>query len=416
MEVISLTQENDVVGGSQPVLKGIPLITELPSIGFGEETTRPPLESTDLKGRRLLYVVGQLGLGGLERQLFYLLMTMDRQRYKPVVVVWDYREEDPYVEKFREIKVPVLAVGDKISSLEKLVAFRRIVSKFHPEVVHSYAFHTNFPAWWSTLGSTILPIGSVRNSFLFDRQTTGMVLGRMCARWPHVQICNSVAAKYTADHCTTMFKAGRLHVVRNSLDLSYFSPRPFRQNITLLAVGSLYSKKRWDRLIMVLAQLSKKGTRIHVRHVGEGPLRGKLEELAKRVGVERQIQFLGPRNDIPELIAESAFLVHTAEDEGCPNVVMEAMACGRPVVAMDAGDIPLLVEDGKTGFVVSRGDTTRFSERVLQLLMDNELRRRMSLAARQKAERELGLDRLVSETLAVYKSAGWKDVSVGVSQ
>lgn len=364
----------------------------------------------------MLYVVGQLGLGGLERQLFYLLKSMDRQRYNPVVVVWNYREEDPYVEKFRHIQVPVLAVGEKLSPIEKLATFRRIVSQFQPEIVHSYAFHTNFPAWWATLGSTILSVGSVRNSFLFDRQTTGMILGRLCARWPHVQICNSVAAKSTADRCTTLFKASRMYVVRNSLDLSYFSPRPVAQNLTLLAVGSLYPKKRWDRLITILAQLAKKGARIHVRHVGEGPLREKLEELAKRVGVEKLIQFLGPRNDIPELLADSAFLVHTAEDEGCPNVVMEAMACGRPVVAMDAGDIPLLVEDGKTGFVVTRGDMTRFSERVLQLLRDNELRCRMSMAARQKAERELGLNRLVSETLAVYKSAGWNDIGAGTIQ
>ncbi|MEK6802002.1 MAG: glycosyltransferase family 4 protein [Nitrospirota bacterium] len=382
---------------------------------FVEDITRPPLQSHALKACRLLYVVGQLGLGGLERQLFYLLKTMDRQRYRPIVAVWDYREKDPYVQEFQRLHVPVLGLGDKPSRMEKLAAFRRMVSQFQPEVVHSYTFHTNFAAWWATLGSTVLPLGSVRNSFLFDRQTTGTVLGRMCARWPHVQICNSVAAKYTAEHCATMFKAGRLCVVRNSLDLSYFSPRPFPQKITLLAVGSLYQRKRWDRLIMSLSLLSTRGIRFHVRHVGEGPLRGELEDLAKRVGVAGLIQFLGARNDIPELLADSAFLVHTAEDEGCPNVVMEAMACGRAVVAMDAGDIPFLVEDGKTGFVVSRGDVTRFAERVFQLLTDNDLRNRMSLAAREKAERELGLDRLISETLAVYKSAGWKDARVGVS-
>jgi glycosyltransferase involved in cell wall biosynthesis len=115
------------------------------------------------------------------------------------------------------------------------------------------------------------------------------------------------------------------------------------------------------------------------------------------------------------LLADSAFLVHTAEDEGCPNVVMEAMACGRAVVAMDAGDIPFLVDDGKTGFVVEQGDATKFADRVFQLLTDTELRCRMSGAARVKAERELGLDRLISETLAVYKSAGWKDQQVGLS-
>jgi glycosyltransferase involved in cell wall biosynthesis len=121
------------------------------------------------------------------------------------------------------------------------------------------------------------------------------------------------------------------------------------------------------------------------------------------------VQFLGVRQDIPELLAESSFLIHTAEEEGCPNVIMEAMACGRAVVAMDAGDIPYLVEDGKTGFVVGRGDVTTFAERVSRLLSDHDLCNRMGLAARLKAENEFRLERLLSETLDVYRAIGWSD-------
>jgi len=69
----------------------------------------------------------------------------------------------------------------------------------------------------------------------------------------------------------------------------------------------------------------------------------------------------------------------------------------------------LLVEDGKTGFVVRRGDEEKFGQCVMQLLSDEYVCRRMGLAARAKAEREFGLDRLVSETLDAYRTAGWKD-------
>jgi len=152
-----------------------------------------------------------------------------------------------------------------------------------------------------------------------------------------------------------------------------------------------------------------KGIKFQVRLVGDGPLRGELESLVKTLKVDGLFQFLGPRKDIPELLADSSFLVHTAEDEGCPNVVMEAMACGRATVAMDAGDIGYLVEDGITGFVVPRGEEKTFAERVSQLLSDHELCERMGLAARVKAEKEFRLERLLSETLAVYKAIGWTD-------
>jgi glycosyltransferase involved in cell wall biosynthesis len=365
---------------------------------------------------RIVYLVGQLGLGGLERQLFYLLQTMDRQRFKPVVVVWNHSHKDPYVHEIESLGVSVQAVGNTLSRMGKMLAFRRMVSQYNPEIVHSYSFFTNVAAWWATLGSTSLAIGSIRNSFIFDRQSTGMILGRACARWPHVQICNSGAAKKTADNCATLFKPRDVYVVRNGLDLGYFRARPFPHSVTLLAVGNLYPRKRWDRLIKVISVLSTRRIRTQVRHVGDGPLRRELEELARRLDVDDLVRFLGPRNDIAELLADSTFLVHTAEDEGCPNVVMEAMACGRAVVAMDAGDIPYLVEDGKTGFVVLPGDVTAFAQCVSQLIFDPNLCSRMGLAAREKAEREFGLDRLVLETIEVYKAAGWKEASAMISE
>jgi glycosyltransferase involved in cell wall biosynthesis len=84
------------------------------------------------------------------------------------------------------------------------------------------------------------------------------------------------------------------------------------------------------------------------------------------------------------------------------------MACGRAVVATDVGDIPDLVEDGKTGFVVPRENQALLVTRMATLLTDRDLCRRMGEAGRAKAGWEFGLGRLVSETLAVYKAAGWR--------
>ena len=344
---------------------------------------------------RLLYLVGQLGLGGLERQLFYLLKTVDRHKYKPAVAVWNYREADPYVQQIRALGIPVLSLGQNISRLEKATAFRALVSRLRPEIVHSYSFYTNSIAWLATVGSSALPVGSLRSSVLYAQQETGKLLGRVCARWPSTQICNSAEAKKTAEYCKTLFKPKQMYLVRNGLDLSVFSFRPSALGVTLLAVGNLYQAKRWDRLIRITSLLSMKGIKLQVLLVGDGPLRGELESLVKTLKVDDCFRFLGRRKQIPDLLADSSFLVHTAEDEGCPNVVMEAMACGRATVAMDAGDIGYLVEDGKTGFVVQRGDETTFAERVSRLLSDRELCDRMGLAARVKAEKEFRLERLL---------------------
>jgi glycosyltransferase involved in cell wall biosynthesis len=175
----------------------------------------------------------------------------------------------------------------------------------------------------------------------------------------------------------------------------------------LLAIGGLCQEKRWDRLLNAVALVAARGVRFEVRHAGGGPLREALVAQARRLGVDRLVEFLGPRQDISALLADSTFLIHTADTEGCPNVVMEAMACGRAVLATDAGDVPCLVEDGKTGFVVPRGDEEALAGRMATLIGNRDLCSRMGEAGRVKAEQEFGLDRFVTETLSAYRAAGW---------
>ena len=86
---------------------------------------------------------------------------------------------------------------------------------------------------------------------------------------------------------------------------------------------------------------------------------------------------------------------------------MESMACGLPVVALKAGDIPYLVEEGRTGFLVDQDDAQSLADRITQLLTDENLCLRMGAASREKAEREFGLERLINETLGAYRTAGW---------
>lgn len=357
---------------------------------------------------RLLYLVGQLGLGGLERQLFYLVGSMDRQRYKPVVAVWGNSPDDHYAQELRALDVPVVRLGENPTRAAKLRALLDLAYKVRPEVIHSYTFYTNMAAWLAAQRTKAIPIGSVRNNFIRDRQATGKVFGRLCGRWPAAQIFNSTAAEINAKQTTTLFRPRRMYVVKNGVDLERFFPWSHPEAGYILAVGNLYARKRWDRLIRAVALLASKGKCPEVVLVGSGPLQEELETMAKDLQVSHLFRFLGARPDIPDLLAGAIFLVHTAEDEGCPNVVMEAMACNRAVVATDAGDVPYLIDHGKTGFVVPREDEAALARNMAALLDDRELCRLMGDAGRKKAEQAFGIDRLRSETFSVYHAEGWE--------
>ena len=110
---------------------------------------------------RVLYVVGQLGIGGSERQLCVLLEHMDLEYYWPMVAVWNYDEEDTYVSHIRSLGVPLYGLSTTSSRFSKLGALRRLVTQLNPEIIHSYSFFTNFAAWWLALGTRKIAIGAV---------------------------------------------------------------------------------------------------------------------------------------------------------------------------------------------------------------------------------------------------------------
>jgi len=353
----------------------------------------------------VLFVVGQLKSGGLERQLRYLAPRFRSRRSR--IVVWNYRGEDRYAREIQDEGIPIHGFPPEWSSYRKLMCLRQIVRQSCPRVVHSYSYFTNFPAYLSTLGVDSVSVGSIRSNFIDERRRAGWVFGRLSARWPRVHIANSQAAKTNAMSLSGVFRPAQIEVVRNGLDLDRFAPSAApRGEPAIVAVGSLIPDKRWDRLLVATSALKQRGLRFRVGLAGEGPLKQSLLTQIRELKIEAEFELLGEQRDIPALLSAAAFLVHTSNREGCPNVVMEAMACGRAVIATDAGDVPSLVDDGATGFVVRRGDDAGLIERMSCLIQDPQRCREMGLAGRVKAEREFSIDRLVRGTLDAYRSAG----------
>jgi glycosyltransferase involved in cell wall biosynthesis len=365
----------------------------------------------DLAKSRLLYLVGSLASGGLERQLSYLLRAMDRERYRPAVAVWSFCETDVNVPEFRGLGVPIHALPDRCSPLAKLVALRRLVRRLEPELIHSYSFYTNVVAYLAARAVDAVAVGSVRSDLAWAKKEAGRILGPLSAWRPRDQICNSYAALASGRAAWRGGVSSHRLVVRNGVDLEHFRrlPLDLAGPVRIVGVGNLLPVKRWDRLLLAACELKRRRIAFRVAIAGDGPLRNTLLQHAAQLDIADSVQFLGHCDDVPRLLADATFVAHTSESEGCPNAIIEAMACGRAVVAMDAGDIRSLVEEGVTGFVVASGDHAAFIERLAYLSTCNEAAKRMGDAARARVEREFTLERLVRDTFAAYRNAGWTD-------
>jgi teichuronic acid biosynthesis glycosyltransferase TuaC len=148
----------------------------------------------------------------------------------------------------------------------------------------------------------------------------------------------------------------RLHVLRNGVDLVRFRPegrdndRRTRSGFTLLSVGTLKELKGHHLAIEALRELPD--ARLVI--AGEGPQRAQLERLASDIGVASRVELAGPvpRERMPSLYAAADALVLASRSEGMPNVVLESLACGVPVIAAAVGGIPEVLRDPVAGILM----------------------------------------------------------------
>lgn len=206
------------------------------------------------------------------------------------------------------------------------------------------------------------------------------------------------------------FPAARTSTHYNGVDLHRFQPGAGSDGTTILHVGRLVAKKGTAVLLRAFAMLRATHPEARLAVVGEGPLRARVERLAGELGLGSSVAFLGAlgRDEVVAQMRDAAMLAApslTARDgdaEGLPNVVVEAMACGLPVVATDHGGIGEAVADGESGFLVAEGAHEPLANRLAELLGDAALRRRMGAAGRAIAERKFDAARQMDALEARY--------------
>ena len=167
-------------------------------------------------------------------------------------------------------------------------------------------------------------------------------------------------------------------------------------------VGEFTRRKRPGDVLEVACHLagSLPGTRFLM--VGEGPLGSHTRQSARERGLDDTVLFPGWQGDVPSFLAACDIVVSTASQEGLPRNVLEAMACGLPVVAWNIRGCRDLVVDGETGFLPRYGDFEGMCSRLAQLAHDDVMRREMGSAGRERVLREFSLDRVIEDMRRIY--------------
>jgi glycosyltransferase involved in cell wall biosynthesis len=203
--------------------------------------------------------------------------------------------------------------------------------------------------------------------------------------------------------------ADRICVIRGSgVDLETFRPAPEPGGeITITMVSRMLWDKGVGELVAAARELRTSDTKVRVQLVGppdyDNPAAIPEQTLRdwEREGV---VQWLGQQDDIVQVWARSHIAVLPSYREGLPKSLLEAAACGRPMVSTDVPGCREIVVDGETGLLVPARDATSLARALGRLAADAPLRKRMGAAARRRVAEHFSEARVASDTLALYKS------------
>jgi len=348
----------------------------------------------------IFYVITELYRGGAEKNLSYLVRSVrERHRVKLVCLYGD----GEVAGELRDAGIEVECLGFRRAwQFYKVRSLARMMRGFAPDIVHTFLIHANIAGRIAarlarvpvTLSSVRVAERERRRHLLMDRWTNGLVT---------LEVCNSEAVKrFMADEAG--IPSDRMRVIPNGIEVSGCGAGPLPEWPPVVTfVGRLHEQKGVDVLIRAAARVLKEVPEAVFRIVGDGPKRAELEALTGQEDVAGSVRFEGYVGDVPGVLAASSLLVLPSRWEGMPNAVLEAMACGRPVVCSGVDGCGEVVADGETGLLVPPGDDAALAEAIVTVVKDRERASQMGRAGRERVEKHFTVPAMVDAYEELYR-------------
>jgi glycosyltransferase involved in cell wall biosynthesis len=338
---------------------------------------------------KILYIIGQLGRGGAEQQLYYLLKYL-----RPEACVISLRPDGYWAEPIRELGIEVIELQRQRSAdLSRLFQIVRIIRSYQPDITHLFIDNTNglYGRIAAIISGHFRVVVGVRTHPSYDPKWYLHLRRWFLNRFISLIVTNSRSAcDYLVE--TAHFPLCKVRFITNGIEIdkiverantsANLLPSDWQQHPVIGAVGGLSAIKAPEVFVQVAAIVQQSYPNARFVWVGDGELRERIELVRKKLGLQNTLLLAGQRMDVPCWLAAMDIFVLTSNLEGTPNSVMEAMAVGLPCVVTDVGGNRELVREGETGFVVPPGNARLMSERICQLIEDESLRRRMGAAGR----------------------------------
>ena len=370
------------------------------------------LRGSDKHRKTVLHVVDKLTDGGTEKALVGLLQAWRTSTWRHEVVT--LREAGVGAARLPD-DVACRAIGATGRSWKAAWLLRRIVRRRPPAIVHA----RNTCTWLDALMACV-PAYSTKLVLGFhgmDRPGPMSARQKLLARWGGrlgariASVSRSGVAQLVEE---ARVPRDRITWLPNGVELDTYRPtdessrRLVRQqlglgpdDVVVVSVGSLTPVKGHDLLLRALASITSQVANVHLLLAGGGDEADALARMAAALGIQDQVHFVGPRSDVATWLGAMDVYACSSRYEGMSNSILEAMACGLPVVATRVGDNARLVRNGQDGWVVPTGSVDALAQGLRTLCLDPSARERLGRSAADQASR-FSRDRMIDAYDAFY--------------
>ncbi len=347
--------------------------------------------------------------GGQERQLTYLLKSIDSLQHKVKVIVWHERENGFYNKSIADMGVDIIATPRHINSIvAKLRFIRQIIKNEKPDILQSFSYYLNFYTYTLTAFTGTKPIGSIRSGMELYRRQTFFPIYMLCTFFPFRFISNN----FSFNDCNVLpfqklYLKRKTVVIPNALQAELF-PERLNQNNSIqssyvsVSVGRLVKEKRIDLMIKIHKLLLEMGINIVHFHAGEGDQSDELKELITNSGLNDTFILSGVKRNIPEFLSQADIFIYTSDFEGSPNAVMEAMAAGLPIVTTNCGDVRFFLENELGGYILPLGHWEDIAQKVAVLLGNQTLRKQMGEHNAKASRINFSVSKMTEKYISTY--------------
>ena len=345
---------------------------------------------------RVVFLLQDLSFGGTQRQCIDLARRLDRGRFRPEL--WLMTGGNDLVPAAEAAGLPVVHLASTPRPGPRgIVGLWKRLAAVPVDVL---VLMTVIPNIWGRLAGRLrrVPamVGTCRGSGSARRQHE-----RHLWRWCDHIVANAAGIRtQLTEECGV--PPARVTVIPNGVDADFFQPpasRPAGSLPVLLCLARLAEDKDHPTLIRAFRDV----TNAELWLAGDGPQHDAIEQQVRSEPNAGRIRLMAGRLDVRPLLHQSRLLVLSSVNEGIPNAVLEAMACGLPVVATAVGGLPDVVLHGRTGLLVAPRQPALLAQAINALLNDAPLREAMGGEARACAERDWSLSAMVAAHEALFQ-------------